>query len=153
MNLTFTPANAADFEPLADLRLRAMRESLEAIGRFNPERSRERFKSSFVPEHTELIEKDGVRVGFISVSEKPDCLSLEHLYIDPKYQAKGIGSYVLKRLIASAERSGLTIRLGALRSSKSNDFYKHHGFIATREDAFDIYYERNSPHPSAKNSR
>lgn len=41
--VTFCAAEAADAEALVALRIRALRESLERLGRFDPVRSRERF--------------------------------------------------------------------------------------------------------------
>jgi hypothetical protein len=42
-SITLTTAAAEDFEALVALRIDAMRESLERIGRFDPARARERF--------------------------------------------------------------------------------------------------------------
>ncbi|MCG8524927.1 MAG: GNAT family N-acetyltransferase [Opitutales bacterium] len=144
MNLRFQPTTVEDFGVLVDLRIDAMRESLEAIGRFDRSRSIERFRSSFAPEKTKKIIKDGNLAGFIAFSEYDDHLYLDHLYIDPKFQSLGIGSIVLKSLIEHSEKEEKPVRLGALRSSKSNDFYKRHGFSITKEDEFDIYYERKN---------
>jgi hypothetical protein len=44
-----TPAAASDRESLVLIRIEAMRESLERIGRFDPARARERLESGFVP--------------------------------------------------------------------------------------------------------
>ena len=55
MNLRFQPTTVEDFGVLVDLRIDAMRESLEAIGRFDRNRSIERFRSSFAPEKTKKI--------------------------------------------------------------------------------------------------
>jgi len=155
MELTFEPTSVDDFEILVELRIDAMRESLETIGRFNRERSVERFRSSFSPENTKIIRRGKDLAGFITVSEKEDHFYLDHLYIDPKLQSLGIGSKVLKGLIETSEKKGLPVRLGALRSSKSNDFYKRHGFVVSSEDEFDIYYERKPQERqvSAYNSR
>ena len=48
MKLRYLEASEDDFDALVELRIDAMRESLERIGRFNRERSIERFRSSFV---------------------------------------------------------------------------------------------------------
>ena len=45
--LTFVAASLADGEALASLRVAAMRESLERIGRFDPQRARQRFLATF----------------------------------------------------------------------------------------------------------
>jgi hypothetical protein len=47
MNLAFRFAVQSDAEVLVDIHIAAMRESLERIGRFDPQRARERFLASF----------------------------------------------------------------------------------------------------------
>lgn len=52
----YRKAQASDAEALADLRARAMRPSLEAVGRFDPVRARKRFLDGFVPDQTQVLE-------------------------------------------------------------------------------------------------
>ncbi len=47
--IALTTAKPEDFEALAALRIEAMRESLERIGRFDPARARERFNPASQP--------------------------------------------------------------------------------------------------------
>ena len=144
MNPIYHSATSGDFEQLVELRIDAMKESLMAIGRFNRERSVERYKSTFRPEETKIIKNENDTIGFIAVSEKEDHLYLDHLYIAPSFQSSGVGSWAIKRLIDISERKKIPIRLGALKTSKSNKFYQRHGFEITHEDEFDIYYERKT---------
>lgn len=142
MQCHFEPALASDFEYLLQLRIDAMRDSLEKIGRFDPARARERFMSSFVPEHTQHIVVENERIGFFALSAGENGLMLDHLYIHPKAQKKGIGATVLRHIFSSADQQDLSIRVGALRGSDSNIFYQRHGFIRVEEGEWDIYYER-----------
>ncbi len=144
MELTYVSATAEDFDELVELRIDAMKESLEAIGRFDRERSVERFRASFRPIETKILKKEEETIGFFAVSEQEDHLYLDHLYISPNHQSLGFGSMAIKEIISRSEESDLPIRLGALRASKSNDFYLSHGFVVTNEDEFDIYYERKT---------
>ena len=134
---------------LADLRVAAMRESLEAAGRFDPERARARFLDAFDPASTRAILDDGVRVGFVVVRHHADHLLLDHLYIDPPAQGRGIGSDVMRHVIAEADAAGKPLRVGALRGSRSNRFYLRHGFVLQRSSQWDHHYER--PPPAASN--
>lgn len=142
MELRFQQAVEEDFEELVELRIEAMRESLAAIGRFDRERSIERFRGSFLPEETRKVLWGERLVGFVAVKRCEDHLYLDHLYVHPDFQSAGVGSRVLATVIELSERDGLPIRLGALRASRSNAFYARHGFLTTREDEWDIYYER-----------
>jgi GNAT superfamily N-acetyltransferase len=145
--IQFAVAAPSDREALATLRIEAMRESLERIGRFDPVRARERFLVSFAPEQTRHVIVDGERVGFFVVKRSADGLVLDHLYIHPRHQRKGIGALVLAQVFAEADFSGQSVRVGALRGSRSNQFYVRHGFTQIEQGEFDNYYVRASkPH-------
>lgn len=140
--ITLRPVSQGDGESLAELRVVAMRESLEAVGRFDPERARSRFLSGFVPEYTREILVDGMCVGFVVVRPLDDELLLDHLYIAPAAQGRGIGSQVLAVVFAEADLANQNIRVGALKQSRSNLFYLRHGFEFVSATDWDNYYVR-----------
>jgi len=85
------PARAGDFEALLALRLRAMRVSLERLGRYDEQRARARLAEGFDPAHTQHIVVDGQRVGFLVLKTLSHAMRLNHFYIDPAFQGHGIG--------------------------------------------------------------
>jgi GNAT superfamily N-acetyltransferase len=135
-------AHADDFEALHALRLRAMRESLEALGRFDERRSRERLADGFVPAHTQHIVVGGQRVGFLVLRRLSHSLRLNHIYIDPPHARHGTGSAVLRWILAQADAAQLPVELVALKGSAANRFYQRHGFVCTGEGPWDIDYLR-----------
>lgn len=141
-HLTFAAVSEADFDALADLRIAAMRESLQRVGRFDPERARQRLRATYAPRDTLAILRDGERIGFYTLRRDDGALKLDHLYIAPGHQGAGVGAAVLRRVFERADALGLPVRVGALRDSASNRFYQRHGFVETSQDAWDIYYER-----------
>ena len=64
----FEPVLAAEAEALALLRVEALRESLERIGRFDAERARQRFLAGFRAEATRHVCADGRRIGLLNLS-------------------------------------------------------------------------------------
>ncbi|MFD4837215.1 GNAT family N-acetyltransferase [Achromobacter sp. NPDC058515] len=145
--LRFQPVSEADFEALLALRIEAMRESLERLGRFDPARARSRLRATFRPEHTWSIEQDGERIGFYALRPDGDGLRLDHLYVRPAAQGQGLGGLVMRRILETADSRGLPVRVGALRDSDSNRFYRRHGFVQTDESEWDIDYLRPAPAP------
>lgn len=141
-NVTFAPVSAADFEELADIRVAAMRESLERVGRFDPVKARQRLRNSFSPNHTRGIIFEEKKAGFYSVRPSTEGLSLDHLYLLPEFQRHGIGSVVINKIFEEADHLGVPVLTGALRESASNRFYQRHGFTKTSESDWDIYYIR-----------
>ncbi len=116
--------------------------SLERIGRFDPSRARERFRESFASQHTRHIVVGGQRVGFVAVKPLDDLLLLDHLYLLPAAQGRGVGSAVLAVVFAEAAQAGKALRVGALRGSDSNRFYVRHGFQLVEESTWDLHYVR-----------
>ena len=131
------PVSYDDLEALVGIRIDAMRESLERVGRFDPDRARARLVNNFEPLVTFAILRGSERVGFYTLRETADQFFLDHLYVVPSQQGLGIGSRVLRHL---QKMSTKVIALNALRESSSNRFYQKHGFIKVDEDEFDIYY-------------
>lgn len=88
--LVLLPAQQRDLEPLLAIRIEAMRESLERVGRFDPVRARERFASGFDASSTRHIEVAGERVGFVVLKQHLNELLLDHLYVKPAAQGAGL---------------------------------------------------------------
>ncbi|MBW8843382.1 MAG: GNAT family N-acetyltransferase [Burkholderiales bacterium] len=118
------------------LRIEALRESLERLGRFNPDIARARLRSQFRPEWMQHLVVNGERVGYFTVEPREGELRLHHLYLRPDAQGQGVGGWVLSQIKAQ----GLPITLAALRESRANDFYLRHGFRVVEEQDFDIEY-------------
>jgi GNAT superfamily N-acetyltransferase len=142
--VTFAPCGAGDFETMLEIRLSAMRESLERLERFDPQRSRERLARSFYPDASQFIMQDGQRIGFYTFRRDADGFHLEHFYLLPAHTARGIGSRVLKMLTRAADCAGVPVFLGALKGSRANRFYERHGFERNGESEWDIYYVRRA---------
>ncbi|MBI1331395.1 MAG: GNAT family N-acetyltransferase [Armatimonadetes bacterium] len=142
VTIEFASASFEDADELVAIRIAAMRESLERVGRFSPDRARERFLSSFDPSVTKFILVDGVRAGFFVVKPETDGLLLDHLYVLPEFQRRGIGRHVLKAVFRDADERGLTMTVGALKESDSNRFYVANGFEPVGEGEWDNYYRR-----------
>ncbi|UQV44858.1 GNAT family N-acetyltransferase [Janthinobacterium lividum] len=140
--LTFVPASLADGEALASLRVAAMRESLERIGRYDPQRACQRFLATFDPDCTWQLRHGDALAGFYVLRPQAEYLLLDHLYLAPACQRQGMGAAVLARVFAEADAARKSVRVGALRGSEANRFYVRHGFVPDGEEEFDLYYRR-----------
>ena len=101
--LALAPAFDDDFEALLSLRMAAMRESLERVGRFDPQRARERLSRGYLPAYTRHILRRGELVGFVVVQPRENDWLLDHLYIHPNAQGDGVGSWVLAQVLAEVK--------------------------------------------------
>ncbi len=137
-------AQQNDLDNLVAIRIEAMRESLERVGRFDPVRARERFLGGFEARNTRYIEVSGEKVGFVVVKHHHNELLLDHLYVRPSAQGSDVGSAVLTQIFKEADAAALPIKVGALIGSASNRFYIRHGFQFIESSEFDNYYVRQS---------
>jgi len=140
MQIDFAQTVYEDIDALASIRVRAMRESLSRIGRFNADVARARLAETFDPLTCRFIVVDGSKVGVIDVRERAAHILIHHLYLLPAYQGVGIGSTILRQILADARRLGLPVITGALHGSEANRFYIQHGFVKTGSKDVDNYY-------------
>lgn len=136
----FAPVAAGDFEALLALRIRAMRPSLDALGRFDPERARARFASQFEPEAMRWITQAGRRLGLLTLRRDQQPWHLRHMYLEPEAQGRGLGARVVAQAQQEAAAAGAGIALEALRGSAANRFYLRHGFRLQGEDELECRY-------------
>ena len=142
--LRLSPAGDGDFEALLALRMAAMRESLEKVGRFDPHRARERLSRGYLPAYTRHILQHGELVGFVVVVPREHDWLLDHLYIHPSGQGQGIGSWVLDQVLQEADAQRKAVSVTALKHSDANRFYLRHGFVLQAEGEWDLYYLRSA---------
>lgn len=147
MSITFSLAAESDFETLLALRMVALRESLERLDHFDPERGRRRFRAEFSDRHTRLIHWNGRFAGCVTVTD-PDtdgCVWIKTLYLDAALQGQGVGAATMALILAETDAAGLTTRLSVLVGSDANRFWARLGYVETHRDALDVYYERRCP--------
>ncbi|QOL83239.1 GNAT family N-acetyltransferase [Pseudooceanicola spongiae] len=120
-----------------------MRPSLEAVGRFDPERARNRFLETYDSRDTRVVWSGEDLIGFYVVRDRSDHLYLDHIYIRPDHQGGGLGRRIVRSVQDRAREAGLPLRLMALRDSPANAFYISLGFGLESSDALDNYYTWN----------
>jgi len=138
----FGPVEETDFEPLLALRVAVMRDHLERVGRFTPERSRAVFRGHFDEPGMRLILLGGERVGCVGFRRADGEIRIDSFYLDRRLHNSGLGTKILKALLAEADAAGLPVRLEVLTGSEAGRFYERHCFVKLREDAIEGHYER-----------
>ncbi len=140
--LSLQPVDSGDFEDMLALRIDAMRPSLERVGRFDLNRSRERMNAGFIVPFMHHIVIDGEqRVGFVTLKpEGPCALRLDHLYLRTGFQGRGIGEWIMRWAKAQARNAQRDILLTALVKSDANRFYLRHGFVLEGGEGVDLHY-------------
>ncbi|MFI6603312.1 GNAT family N-acetyltransferase [Nonomuraea sp. NPDC050536] len=135
-------AEPADVGAIAELRATVMRPDLERLGRFDEHRVRQRLRDSFSSQYTSVIVADGAFAGCVTVRPAEDGRWLEHFYLAPGLQGRGLGSAVLRTLLKQIDADGVLVRLNVLQGSAARRLYERHGFIVELQDPIDVYMVR-----------
>ncbi|MFZ4271098.1 GNAT family N-acetyltransferase [Streptomyces arboris] len=136
------PATPDDVEAMAELRAVVMRPDLERLGVYDDHGVRQRLRNHYAPEHTRIVESEGTFAGCVTARPFEDGRRLENFYLSPALQGRGIGSAILRDLLAGTDAEGVPVRLQALRGSASLRLYERHGFVREREAPFDVFMVR-----------
>lgn len=139
---SFGTPDEADFEPLLVIRIDVMREHLERVFRYEPSRARRIFRGHFDEPGLRLILLNGERVGCVGFRRAADEIKIDSFYLDRRLHGSGLGTRILKVLLAEADAAGLPVRLEVLTGSKADRFYLRHGFVKLKEDEIEGHYER-----------
>jgi GNAT superfamily N-acetyltransferase len=78
-----------------------------------------------------IIQLAGSDIGIMGVDRDPGFWFLDKLYILPAHQRRGIGGYLLCRLIEDAKAARIGLRLTVLEVNPARRFYERHGFVLT----------------------
>jgi GNAT superfamily N-acetyltransferase len=78
-----------------------------------------------------IIQLAGRDIGLIGVDRRSDSWFLDKLYLLPAYQRRGVGGYLLRRLIEDAKSARVGLRLTILEVNPARRFYERHGFVLT----------------------
>ncbi|WP_030900652.1 MULTISPECIES: GNAT family N-acetyltransferase [unclassified Streptomyces] len=136
------PAEQSDVEAIAELRAVVMRPDLERLGRYDEHRVRQRLRDGFSPRHTSIITTNGTFAGSVTLRPSDDAHWLEHFYLAPEVQGRGLGSAVLRTLLTRTDTTGDLVRLNVLQGSPARRLYERHGFVIETQDPVDIFMLR-----------
>jgi GNAT superfamily N-acetyltransferase len=88
-------------------------------------------QADFDPAFDEVIRLAGRDIGLIGVERHPNRWFLDKFYLLPAYQNRGIGGYLLQRLIDDANAAHVALQLTVLEVNPARRLYERHGFIVT----------------------
>jgi GNAT superfamily N-acetyltransferase len=135
-------ATPTDVGWIAELRADVLRESLERLGRYDPQRVRERLLRGFRAERTLVLLHKEQPVGSLALRREDADTWLEHFYLATAVQGRGVGAGLLSRLTARADALGEALRLSVLRLSPAQRLYARHGFTVDGTDEVDVFMSR-----------
>lgn len=141
------PAEATDFNFVYDLHRSAMRDYVDQTWGWDEDFQARVFKQWFDPARFQIVVVDGENVGLLSVERRLTELFLSTLEILPAYQRRGLGSEVIRSILAEAEAEQLPVALQVLKVNPARELYARLGFGVVGETP--THYLMRTPEPAA----
>lgn len=127
------PAVPADLEPMMAIGHEGLRPYVEALRGWDPAYEAQAFRAHFTPETISIIQVAGRDVGYLKLEVREGHLYLDGIYLDEAHRRRGIGTAVLRDLMARAGTLGKPVRLRVLRPNPARALYERLGFHTTAE--------------------
>lgn len=139
MNIRLQPACDQDFTFARDVYFATMRGIIESLFGWDQVREEENFASFFKLDETRIITADGRNVGWIQEQIDDTSINLGSFHVITEMQRRGIGTHVLRRLLACAADQSKATTLAVVKINPARHFYERHGFRITHEDKHKFY--------------
>lgn len=129
-------AGETDFELSYKAKESGYRSHVEKIwGKWDDEWQRAEHRKDFAAGLLEIVTMNGIDAGYIYVIRSAQAIKLVDMAIFPEYQGKGIGTHLVKGLLAEARLSNLVVELGAFKTNLSAiKLYERLGFTRVSEN-------------------
>lgn len=137
--LAFRPATEADEPFLIELRRQTMAPHERACGIVrDAEASLRRVRARF--DCAQIVLLAGQPIGLLKLIRDAKHWELLQIQLAPSVQGRGLGSALLRRIVAQARAAGASLKLHVLKSNPARKLYERHGFvvIAESEHAYEM---------------
>lgn len=140
------PATDADCEFLWDLLTVTIREYVAAAGVWDDAVQEQHFWCTYDPARWWVVVVDGKSAGGVALDRHPQALFLADLHILPAHQGGGIGSAILRWLMAEARDASLPLLLQVLDSNPgARRLYERLGFSVCSPSPLPCYSVMTAP--------
>jgi len=131
---TFRPATEADVPFLLELRRQTMSAHQLASGLVPSKEERER-RVLYSFENARIVLSGGEPVGLLKVRRDGLTWELVQIQLSPSLHGKGVGTALLRALVAEARAAGASLRLSVHRANPARRLYERLGFVVVEERA------------------
>jgi ribosomal protein S18 acetylase RimI-like enzyme len=116
-----------------ELYLSTMQPYTEELMVWDEAKQRGSFAAQWRPEEIRIIVVDGVDVGWIQVAESPTEIRLQQFFISHDQQRAGIGTEVLRKMLATWRAAEKPVGLNVLKNNPARRLYERVGFSIVGE--------------------
>ena len=147
MLYTLRSASLDDFEFIHALRISGLRDNVDQIWGWDDADQLARFQRSFDPKQYQVLVAGGHDVGAVAIDWMEDEAFLADLEIMPEWRGRGLGTAVLRALIAEAAARRLPVALQVLKGNPARRLYERLGFLYIAET--DTHHHMRTVPPAA----
>jgi ribosomal protein S18 acetylase RimI-like enzyme len=109
-----------------------MHDAIAATWGWDEAWQRAHFAEHIAPERIALIVHEGEAVGMLELQDRTDDYYVANLKLLPEAQGRGLGTAVMRQVLAEAAKRGLPVRLQVLEANTgARRLYERLGFVAT----------------------
>jgi ribosomal protein S18 acetylase RimI-like enzyme len=124
-----------DYNFLYQLHAAAMREYIEATWGWQETWQQEYFENKFNPTNRQIIQIDGQDAGVVIIEKHDQEFYLALIEILPAFQGRGVGTAIIRKIIAEAHSAGLPVTLHVLKTNTpAKELYNRLGFSTVQEE-------------------
>ncbi len=147
MQVVLLPALKSDFEYCKRIYFDEMQWILEQL-QLDRTAQESGFRQQWNAAQVRIIKLDGAKVGWLQIIPGEDALFVAQIFVARPFQRNGIGTVVMKKLIADAERDHQPVLLDVVKINPARRLYERLGFRVTDED--DRKFHMRFDHDAAK---
>jgi ribosomal protein S18 acetylase RimI-like enzyme len=100
-----------------------------------------RFRENHDVRTAQIAVVEGENAGWIDVTQRDDGIEIRGIYLLPAFQNRGVGTKILKDVIARGNAEGVPVRLSVAKINPARRLYERLGFAITDESEFKFYME------------
>jgi ribosomal protein S18 acetylase RimI-like enzyme len=144
MEIELRHATADDIAFLWDVFRLSMRDYItQARGEWNEQREESQFRHQLDLTTTQVIRTNNLAVGFIMAPMKDGARWIHTICIAPEHQNRGIGTEVIRLVIAESEKQEMELYLNVLKVNPAWKLYERLGFgvIEATQHHFKMHFK------------
>lgn len=139
--IRYRKANQNDSELVFEIKKKSLKPYIEQIWGWNEKQQLEFHKGKFDYKLIKIIKYGKSEIGFYELNEKKGATIINNILIIDKYQSRGIGKEVIKKIMHNSINNNKSIRLQVFKINvKAQRFYEKLGFkvINQMENHFEM---------------
>jgi ribosomal protein S18 acetylase RimI-like enzyme len=122
------PAGESDRDLLWRIQSTSLRPPVEATWGWDESFQRRYFEEHYGTVPVQIVQVDGRDAGMLSYQVRPDHVFLRTVALLPEYHGKGIGTELIRAVMAEAAGLGVPVRLQVLKPNRARALYERLGF-------------------------